>query len=366
MSDAHRGEGDRHEAARFAREMIRRYGDALVTVLVDLGDRLGLFAALASGPGTSAEIAERAVLAERPVREWLSALAASGIVEYSAVSNEFSLPPERAVCLTGASPLNVAPASRLVSFGTKNLGTLEESFRNGHGIGGERFLPDSTLVFGELSRRRYDAAFVSRYIPLVPGLREQLVDGAHVIDLGCGAGHAINLLAGAFPRSTFRGIDTSAPAIELARQEADRGKLGNVSFDVGDATRADGAYDLALALDAVHDQVRPEEFLRAAYRCLRPGGILLAVEPKASSQLEENIGRLEAPYLYGLSVLYCLPVSLAESGAGLGTCWGEQAIREMLAQTGFAPIELREAPLNSMGSVWIAHRPESEPVRGPP
>lgn len=363
MSGTGPGGVDRHEAARFAREMIRRYGDALVTVLVDVGDRTGLFATLAEGPGTSGDIARRASLAERPVREWLNSLAAADIVEYSPATHVYFLRPERALCLTGPSPMNVAPASRLVAFGTKHLEDVVQSFRDGLGVENERFLPDSTQVLGELSRRRYDAAFVSRYIPLVPGLHERLSRGVRVIDLGCGTGRVLHLLAQAYPRSRFRGIDTAAPAIELAREGARFAHLANVEFEVGDANRANEDSDLVLALDAVHDQPHPDEFLSAVYRCLRPGGVLLAVEPRASSQLEGNIGRPGAAYLYGLSVLYCLPVSLVSGGIGPGTCWGGDAIHEALTRVGFSPIEAHEAPLNSMATVWIAYRldPEGRP-----
>ncbi len=353
---------DRRKAGQFAREMIRRYGEALVTVLVDLGDRTGLFASLAEGPGTSREIAGRAGLAERPVREWLSALASAGIVEYDPESGVFTLPPERAVCLTGSSPFNVVPASRWVSLGSKHLEELARSFQTGRGVPGDRFLPESIRVIDDLSRRRYDAALVERYLPLVPGLPERLTAGARVVDFGCGSGHATNLLAAAFPRSTVWGIDLSPEAIAAGGAEARRLGLSNVQFRVADAAAGgmDAELDLILALDTLHDQARPEEFLASAFRCLRPGGVLFAVEPRASSRLGENIGRLESPYLYGLSVLYCLPVSLAGSGAGLGTCWGSEATREMLGRVGFDPVEEREAPGNSMGSVWIAHRPSRD------
>ncbi|MGI0052696.1 MAG: methyltransferase domain-containing protein [Thermoplasmata archaeon] len=347
---------DRREAGRFAREMIRRYGDAMVSILIDLGDRVGLLEAAAQGPGTSGAIAKRAGLAERPVREWLSAMAAASILEYDAATRTFSIRPERAICLTGDSPLNVAAASRFVAFGTKNLAEIARSFSDGEGVPPDRFLPEATDLFADLSRRRYDAAFVDRYLPRAAGLVGRLREGARALDLGCGSGQVVRILARSFPRSTFLGIDRSVDAIATAERETRAEGLDNVEFRVGEASRASGAFDLVLALDAIHDQGDPEGFLRAAHRTLVPGGIFLAVEPAASSRLEENLGRPETPYLYGLSVLYCLPVGLSAGTAGLGTCWGESAAREMLDRVGFVEIESGPAPLNSMATLWLARR----------
>jgi SAM-dependent methyltransferase len=351
---------DRKAAAEFAHRLIEIYGHATTTALIDLGYRLGLFEALRGAPRSSRELARRAKVTERYAREWLHGLAAAGIVGYQASTGRFDLPAERAECLAGGSPLMVAPGSRMVTMGIGRLGEVERAFRTGGGVPYARYLPEAPEVLDDLGRRRYDIAFVGRYLALAPGLPEALAGGLDVADWGCGSGHVLNLVARAYPRSRFTGLDVSSSALASGRAEAGRWGLRNVRFVRADPSRRRerNRYDMVLMLDTIHDQGDPGRWLRAARTALRPGGLLLAVEPRASSRLEDNVGSPEAVYLYGLSVLYCLPVSLAEGSAGLGTAWGTERALALFRASGFDRIDTRDAPMNSMAIVYLARTEE--------
>jgi SAM-dependent methyltransferase len=349
---------DRRAAAEFAHRLLEIYAHAGLTALIDLGYRLGLFEAMKGRPGTSAEIARRAHCAERPVREWLAGLAAGGIVGYDASTQRFTLPAIQAECLTGASPVMVAPGARAITMGTKRLDAIARSFADGGGVPFSRYLPEVDAVIDDLGRRRYDLAFVSRYLALDPELPGRLERGIDVADWGCGSGHILNLAARAYPRSRFTGIDLSPHGLAAARREARSWNLTNTRFVRSDPVRggARARYDLILMVDAIHDQVDPAGWLRAAVRALRPGGLLLAVEPTASSRLEENVGSPDATYLYAMSNLYCLPVALAGGGEGLGTAWGTAATVAALRRAGLDPVEVRDAPLNSLAGAYFGYR----------
>ena len=205
--------------------------------------------------------------------------------------------------------------------------------------------------------RVYDATLVGVVVPLVPGLGERLEAGIDVIDIGCGCGHAINVLAKAFPSSRFHGLDMSDEGIAAARAEATAWGLGNVRFEVGDATSLSAAsFDLITAFDVIHDLARPADVLAAVNAALRPDGLFLMVDMAASSQLEENIGHPFAPLLYGFSLFHCMTVSLAQGGAGLGTVWGEQLARQMLGEAGFGAVETAAVDGDPLNLYFICRR----------
>jgi SAM-dependent methyltransferase len=329
----------------------------MLTLMVDIGHKTGLFDAAAQGPGTSREIAERAGLDERYIREWLGAMATGGIVEYDPGSGAFTLPPEHAACLTGTSSRNLAANSQVIAMLSKRLPRVVESFRHGGGVPYSEFRPDFTEYQDASWRLLYDGLLVKGFLPLAKGLPERLAAGIRVADLGCGTGHAANVMAREYPRSSFVGYDIGADAIERARAEARAMGLANARFEVADVTRlpAEPTFDLITSFDAIHDQRDPAAVLRSAAAALAPGGIYFAVEPRASSRLEDNIGNPFAPWMYGMSVLHCMTVSLAEGGAGLGTAWGEQTARRYLAEAGFTSVEVVDAP-GPQNSVYMCRR----------
>jgi SAM-dependent methyltransferase len=346
------------ETRRFAQTLLDTYSRATLALMIDLGARTGLWETLAGSPGTSAEIAERSHLTERYVREWLSAVAAAGIVAYDPRRRTFSLDPDRAVCLTGDSPYNMAAGSRMALVGAPKASQLLRAFRRGGGIRYSAYLPDFPPIMDELNRRRYDALLVPAYLPLARGLVPRLRAGARVADLGCGSAHTTHLLARAFPRSTFLAIDDASAALRMARAEARAWGLTNVEHvraKIEQVTEF-GPFDAVMMFDVIHDLSDPAAALRAVARSLKSGGMLFAAEPRASSRLEENLGNPGAVFLYGLSVSYCLPVSLAHGQAGLGTAWGMERARRLMHACGFHRVETHPAPANSLAVLYVARR----------
>lgn len=348
---------DKQRVQEFARKIFGLYTSGLLTLMVNIGHKTGLYEALAQAPGTSAEIAARAGLHERYVREWLGAMATGGIVTYDAGARTFALPAEHAVCLTGTSSRNLAAASQTLPMLAKRLPRVVECFRSGGGVPYEEFRPDFTEAQDASWRLLYDGLLIKGFLPAAKGLPERLAAGIRVADIGCGTGHAINLMAREYPKSTFVGYDLGEDAIARARAEARAMALGNARFEILDATRlpAKPSFDLIASFDAIHDQKDPAAVLRRAAEALAPGGVYLMIEPKASSNLEDNIGNPFAPYMYGMSVLHCMTVSLAVGGAGLGTVWGEQTARRMLAEAGFTAVEVVDAP-GPQNSIYVCRR----------
>lgn len=345
---------DRQRVQDFARKLFGHYTSGILTLLVQVGHKTGLFEAAAKGPGTSQEIADRARLNERYVREWLAAMATGGIVEYDAASGAFTLPPEHAACLTGTSSRNLAAASQNVPMLSKRLSGIVECFRKGGGVPYSEYRPDFTEAMDGSWRLLYDGLLIKGFLPAAKGLPERLKEGIRVADIGCGTGHAVNLMAREYPASSFLGYDLGEDAIVRARAEAREMGLTNAAFEVLDVTqmKAEPKFDLITSFDAIHDQRDPATVLHRVAGALAPGGVYLMVEPKASSKLEENIGNPFAPYIYGMSVLHCMTVSLAAGGAGLGTAWGEQTARRMLGEAGFTTVEVVDAP-GPQNSIYI-------------
>jgi SAM-dependent methyltransferase len=273
-------------------------------------------------------------------------MATGGVIEYDTGSRTFVLPAEHAVCLTGTSSRNLAANSQGLAMLAKRLEAVTACFRSGGGVPYSEFRPDFTEFMDASWRLLYDGLLIKGFLPAVKGLPERLAAGIRVADLGCGTGHAINVMAKEYPRSDFVGYDIADDAIARARAEAQAMALPNVRFEVRDVTRlpAEPQFDLITSFDAIHDQRDPSAVLRSAATALGPDGIYLAIEPRASSNLEENIGNPFAPWMYGVSVLHCMTVSLAEGGTGLGTAWGEQTARQFLAQAGFTSVEAVDAP----------------------
>lgn len=350
---------DPEVAQRFAGQLFGIYTGGMTAYMIDLGHRTGLFEAAAQGPATSAALADRAGLHERYVREWLGSMTVSGIVSYEPAAGVYTLPAEHAACLTGGGSANLARFSSLNTHIGTHVGAIAECFRTGGGVPYDAFRPEFTGAMDAANRNMFDEHLVTGFLPLVPGLAGRLRVGARVADVGCGTGHALVVLAREFPQSEFTGYDLAQDAIMLARKEAAGEGLSNVRFERQDVTalRPGAPFDAVISFDTVHDLPDPDGFLRAVYQSLAPGGSYLMTEPRASSNLEDNIGLPFAPLMYAVSTLHCLTVSLAEGGAGLGTAFGEQKAIELLTGAGFAGITVSPAPGDPMGGVFAATRP---------
>jgi len=350
---------DEARVQEFAGRLIGLYSGGMLSHLIDVGHRTGLFAALAEGPATSTDLALRADLQERYVREWLGAMTTGGIVDYDPALRSFRLPAEHAVCLAGHGSANLAPISRLVTHLAKHLDAVTRAFREGGGVPYTAYRPEFTDVMDALGRGVLDELLLDGFVPLVPGLAERLAAGARVADVGCGTGHAMVLLAAAYPASTFVGYDLAPDAIARARSEAAAAGLGNVRFEVRDAARlaVEEPFDVVFVFDAIHDQAEPAAVLTRIHAALAPGGSFVMVEPRASSNLEDNLGNPFAPMLYATSTLHCMTVSLASGGAGLGAAWGEQAALALLAEAGFVEVTVHEAPGDPLNAVFVTSKP---------
>jgi SAM-dependent methyltransferase len=347
---------DRDRVEEFAGTLVDRYVGALITYMIDIGRRTRLFEAAAPGPATSTELAERAGLQERYVREWLGAVVTGGLMTYDARDRTYALPPEHAACLTGAGAANLAPMSQLITLLGGHVDSVTAAFRDGGGVPYELFGPRFTEVMDRLGRGTFDDLLVSEIVPIVPGLHDDLARGIRVADVGCGSGHAINLLAAAYPASRFVGYDLAGDAIERARDEARTLDLTNARFEVLDAVDLAPAepYDVVLAFDAIHDQAAPATVLRRIRESLATGGRFVMLDIRAATDLADNLDHPMAPMLYGLSTLHCLTVSLAYGGTGLGAVWGEQLARQMLADAGFTDVSVAEVPGDPLNSLYVA------------
>jgi SAM-dependent methyltransferase len=342
----------------FADQLFGFYTGGIVSLMVDLAARSGLFEVLATSPGTSQELADRGQLVERYVRECLGALVTAGIVEYDAASATYRLPPEHAVSLTGTGSGNLTPWARLTPLLATHIDGVLRAFRDGGGVPYEDFRPAFTDVMDGLSRGLFDEQLIDTIVASVHGLTARLTAGARAIDIGCGTGHSTNVLARAFPASSFVGYDLSDEAIEHGRREAAGWGLANVRFEALDLVdlHVDEPVDVVFAFDVIHDQADPATVLERVAAALAPDGSFVMMDTKADSTLEGNLGDPFAPLLYGISTLHCMTVSLARDGAGLGTVWGEQLARQMLTDVGLDDVRTHEIPDDPLDLVYVARR----------
>jgi SAM-dependent methyltransferase len=318
---------------------------------------VGLFDTLASlAPSTSQQIAEAAGLQERYVREWLGALVTGRIVEHDPLAETYALPPEHAAWLTrAAGPNNLAVVAQFMPLLAQVEQPLIESFRLGGGVPYAAY-PRFQPVMAELSGAGYDSALIQTVLPLVPGLVAQLQAGIDVLEVGCGSGHALNLMAQAFPNSRFTGYDLAEDGIAAAWAEAKARRLANVRFAMQDAAHLQetNQYDFATAFDAIHDQVYPTQVVHSIARALRTNGAFLMVDIRASSRLAENLDLPTAPFLYTVSCMHCMTVSLAHGGEGLGAMWGEQKASQILREAGFVRVEVKQLASDTGNNYYIA------------
>lgn len=341
----------------FAERLMGVLNAGTLALMTSVGHRVGLFDTMASlAPATSLHIADAAGLDERYVREWLGAMTTGGIVDHDPEAMTFVLPAERAAWLTrAAGPDNLALQAQYVGLLAQVEDQIVDCFHRGGGVPYAEF-PRFQALMAEDSGAVHDATLIDVTLPLVPGLVERLRRGIDVADIGCGSGHAINLMAESFPASRFVGFDLSDTGIAAATAEAERKGLTNSRFDKRDAATLDASeqFDFITTFDAVHDQARPDLVLRGIANSLRPGGVYLCADITASSTLADNVAHPLAPFLYTISCMHCMTVSLAAGGMGLGTMWGEQKARQMLADAGFTSVELKHVEGDILNNYYIA------------
>jgi SAM-dependent methyltransferase len=336
--------------------------DGAFCLMASIGHRTGLFDTMRDQPPlTSPEIASRAGLNERYVREWLGAMVTSGVVSVDQESVRYHLPPEHAAYLTRAAGAdNLAVFAQYVPL----LGNVEddivECFRNGGGVPYERF-PRFHTVMAEDSGLSVLSSLVSHILPLVPGLAEQLERGIRGLDAGCGSGRTLNRLAELFPKSRFVGMDLSKEAVRAARDEASARGLANVEFAAVDLSDFDRtaepeSFDLITTFDAVHDQGKPLNVLKGIHRALKRDGVYLMQDIKGSSHVYNNIGHPIGTFLYTASCLHCMTVSLARDGEGLGAMWGEEKTREYLQRAGFQSVEKHELAQDIQNNWYVVRK----------
>ena len=342
----------------FAGKMLGILNGSMLAMMISIGRQTGLLESLAVlPPSTSAGIAAATGLNERYVREWLGAMATGGIVEYDPEADTYFFPPEHAALLTNAA--GARNMARFIQY-MPMLAEVEEDvvacFRNGGGVPYSRY-PRFQRLMSESSRLRFDQLLLDRMIPLT-GLSGRLESGIRALDIGCGHGHATNLLAKAYPHSRFVGYDFSVEGIAEASAEArDMGNT-NARFAAQDvSTFSDaGQYDLITAFDVIHDQARPAAVLRAISDALTDEGVFLMVDVRAASDLKGNLAHPLGPFVYGFSTMHCMTVSLALEGEGLGTAWGEQKACAMLREAGFGHVKVSRLEEDPMNNYYLARK----------
>jgi ubiquinone/menaquinone biosynthesis C-methylase UbiE len=349
-------EMDQARAEAFAGQMVGIVNGAALALMTSVGYHTGLLDTMAGlGHATSEQIATAAALNERYVREWLGAMVTGRIVEYDPTRRTYRLPPEHAAAITrAAGPNNLAIFAAFIPQMAKVEDGIVEAFQKGGGVPYAGF-PQFQRMMAQMSGQIFDASLLDVTLKLVPGLTERLTSGIDVADIACGSGHAINVMAKAFPASRFTGYDFSAEGIAAGQAEAAQLGLTNARFVERDVALLDveNAYDFITIFDAIHDQAQPRRVLRNIARALRSGGTFLAVDVQASSHLHENLDHPLAPAFYTFSTMHCMTVSLALGGEGLGNMWGEQKARELLAEAGLMVQDVKQVEGDIINNYYI-------------
>jgi 2-polyprenyl-3-methyl-5-hydroxy-6-metoxy-1,4-benzoquinol methylase len=344
---------DAEKLQEFVFRAVEEVGATLNTALVVMGDRLGLYRALAgAGPLTPAGLAARSGAAERYVREWLNAQAAGGYVEYDPESARYTLPPEQAMALTDEESPAYLPGIFQTALGAlHDSPRIVDAARQGEGVGWHDHVHDVHEGCERFFRTGYNTNLVPSWLPALEGVVEKLERGASVADVGCGHGASTIVMAKAFPRSRFTGSDYHDGSIETARQRAgDAGVADRVRFETAPAagySAGPGGYDLVTMFDCLHDMGDPVGAARHVRATLAPDGTWMIVEPAAGDRVEDNLNPVGRTF-YAFSTLLCTPASLSqEVGLALGAQAGEARIRDVVERGGFTRFRrVAETPFN--------------------
>ncbi len=341
---------DESKMHAFLGQAVGDIGAAMSAVLALIGDKLGLYKAMAgAGPLTIAELAKRTGTAERYIREWLGNQAAGGYVAYDPKSDTYTLPPEQATALADEnSPFFIGGAWEVIAAVFKAEPRMAENFRTGRGLDwGEH---DCRLFSGteRFFRPNYRGNLVSSWIPALEGVEAKLKAGAKVADVGCGHGASTILMAQAFPNSRFIGFDMHAPSVETATDRAlQAGVSDRATFDVASSTNYPGNdFDLVAHFDCLHDMGDPVGAAKHVAATLNRDGTWMVVEPQAADHVSGNLNPVGRVF-YAASTMVCVPASLAHHGPALGAQAGEARLREVIGSGGFKRIRrAAETPFN--------------------
>jgi len=328
---------DDSRLTEFLGRFVGDLGAAMAAGNVVVGQRLGLWTALAEGPATPEELAGRTGCDTRYLTEWLRGQAAGGYVEYDPASGRYSLGEEQAYCLADPAGMHLPAAFQLVVGALRAEPRVTEAFRTGAGIGWDSQDADVHLGTEAFFRPGYLANLVPQWIPALDGVEQRLRDGARVADVGCGLGASSVIMATAFPRSRVVGSDYHEGSIDLARKRAaEAGVADRATFEVATAQTFSGSgYDLVTTFDCLHDMGDPLAAARHVREALAPDGTWMVVEPFAGDALADNLNPVGKLY-YAASTMLCTPASLSqEVGLGLGAQAGEARLREVVTQGGF-------------------------------
>jgi 2-polyprenyl-3-methyl-5-hydroxy-6-metoxy-1,4-benzoquinol methylase len=342
---------DQQRLEAFMERMVGELGAIASAPLVALGDRLGLYRAMAGqGAMSSEQLAQRTGTTERYVREWLNAQAASGFVSYDGKTQTYTLTDEAAACFAEeGSPVFLPGFYQVAESTFRDLSKIEEAFRNGRGVGWHEH--DHALFHGteRFFRPNYAAHLISEWIPSLEGVEEKLREGASVADVGCGHGASTVLMAQAFPNSTFTGFDYHAPSIECARERAETaGVSDRVTFEVAQSKAFPArGYDLVTFFDCLHDMGDPVGAAAHVLASLKEDGTWMIVEPFANDRVEDNLNPIGRAY-YSASTMICTPASCAQEGRlALGAQAGEARLRAVVTEGGFAQVRrATQTPFN--------------------
>lgn len=341
----------------FVHQLLDTINGGALCLMISIGHKTGLFECMAGlKPSTSSAIAEAANLNERYVREWLNAMTVGKVCVYNEEDKTYFLPEEHAKLLTaGGGTGNMAVITQFIAM----LGTVEskivDCFKNGGGVGYEHF-DKFHEIMAEESGQSLVPNLVDNVLPIIEGIDQKLKTGIKCSDIGCGMGRAIRKVAERYPESTFVGYDLSEEAIKGAGFETKESGLENVSFEQKDVSKLDvsGQYDLITAFDAIHDQAKPDVVLSNIYNALKPGGVFLMQDINTSKFVEKNMTHPASTFVYSISTMHCMTVSLAQGGAGLGAAWGVETAEAMLRDAGFAKIEIHNLEHDPMNSFFVA------------
>ena len=344
---------------QFGETLVDTMNKGAVALMISVGHRTGLFDTMSTlPPSSSEEIAAAAGLNERYVREWLGAMVTGQIVSYDKAEQRYFLPREHASLLTRAAGAdNIATLTQYIA----ELGTVEsrvvDCFKTGGGVSYDEF-PRFHEVMADDSGQSVLPALFEHILPLAPGLTEKLEQGIEVLDLGCGRGKALLLMAESYPKSRFVGYDLSSEAIEWASKQAEKRGLNNVSFVAQDAAAMSDVerFDAIFTFDAVHDQADPQGVLENIRRALKSDGVYLMQDIDAHSEVGDNLEHPLGPLLYTISCMHCMTVSLAQDGLGLGTMWGVELAEEMLRKAGFSQIEIHRLEHDIQNAYFVIQK----------